>query len=163
MKTTHAYVHALSSPTLTDALPPIDERSPLEFPFGCFIADAPGYGGGQGFSWFPEADDLLAYLRKGIATLYETDDDPTLLAASLASVMAGCEQLAELDLARLNDALTGLCEVRWVGSLDDLYVGEHPFARVVQWDFRENIHGDERGFLESEIEDFACHLAHYTQ
>ena len=147
----------------TDALPPIDERSPLEFPFGCFIADAPGYGGAQGFSWFPEADDVLTYLRNGIATLYATDDDATSLEASLASALAGCERLSDLDLPRLNDALKGLCEVRWVGNLDDLYVGDHPFAREIQWDFRENIHGDARGSQDSEIGDFACHLAHYTQ
>ena len=159
MKTNRTRVPSLP----TDALPPIDERSPLEFPFGCFIADAPGYGGAQGFSWFPEANDVLAYLRNGIATLYATDDDATLLAASLASAMAGSERLAELDLARLNDALKGLCEVRWVGNLDDLYVGNHPFAREIQREFRENNYEDVRGFLDSEVEDFACHLAHYTQ
>ena len=161
MKTNRTRVTSLPVPT--DAHPPIDERSPLEFPFGCFIVDAPGYGGAQCFSWFLEANDVLAYLRNGTATLYETDDDATLLAASIASAMAGCERLAELDLARLNDALKGLGEVRWAGNLDDLYVGDHPFAREIQWEFRENIHGDERGFLDSEIEDFACHLAHYTQ
>lgn len=161
MKTNRGRVPSLPVPT--DALTPIYERSPLEFRFGCFITDAPGCGGAQGFSWFPEANDVLAYLRNGIATLYETDDDATWLAASIASAMAGCERLAELDVARLNDALKGLCEVRWAGNLDDLHAGDHPFAREIQWEFRENIHGDERGFLSSEIEDFACHLAHYTQ
>lgn len=161
MKTNRTRVPSLPVPI--DALTPIDERSPLEFPFGCFIGDAPGYGGAQGFSWFPAATDVLAYLRNGIASLYETHDDAPLLAASLASAMAGCKRLAELDLACLNDALKGLCEVRWVGNLDDLYAGAHPFAREIQWEFHENIHGDERGFLDAEIEDFACHLAHYTQ
>lgn len=51
MKTT--YTSCAQFPAPAEGLPLIDERSRLEFPFGGFIADTPGYGGPQGLSCFP--------------------------------------------------------------------------------------------------------------
>lgn len=161
MKTNH--IRPPKSPAPANIRPRVDQRSPLEFPFGCFIADAPSYGGAQGFTWFAEADDVLGHLRNGIAELYETDGDALALVTSLAVATEGCAQLTDLDLASVNEVLVGVCEVRWVGSLDDLYLGDEPFENEIQSEFRDNIHGEERGFLGSEIEDFACHLEHYAQ
>lgn len=150
------------TPTSNDNDSSGNERSPLEFPIGCFVADSPAYGGAQAFHWFPTETAVLDYLQAALPGLYE-DDDAETLAAAVTDATRGCVSLATLDLAQVNRLLEGLCEVRWVGSLDCLYLGNRPFEREIQQDFRENVFGDERGFLGSELEDFACHLEHYTQ
>lgn len=141
----------------------IDQRSPLEFPFGCVVADTPGHGGARTFLWFPSETAVLAYLRTDLASLYEDGKEATELSNALAEAIGDCEQLASLDLERVNLALIGTCEVRWVGSLDTLRLGDTPFEREIQWDFNENVFGDERGHTDSDLVDFAHHLEHYTQ
>lgn len=153
---------ATTQPPATSSLA-IDQRSPLEFPFGCFVADTPGHGGAQTFLWFPSEVDVLAYLRTDLASLYEDGKEATELSNALAEAIGGCEHLAGLDLGRVNFALIGACEVRWVGSLDTLRLGDTPFEREIQWDFNENVFGDERGHTDSDLFDFAHHLEHYTQ
>ena len=45
---------------------------------------------------------------------------------ALAEAIDDCEHLANLDLERVNIALMGACKVRWVGSLDNLYMATNP-------------------------------------
>lgn len=161
MKTNHPSALAAQAPTTSS--PAIDQRSPLEFPFGCFVADTPGHGGAQTFLWFPSEVAVLAYLRTDLASLYEEGKEATKLSNALADAIGGCKQLASLDLERVNLALMGACEVRWVGSLDNLRFGDTPFEREIQWDFNENVFCDERGHTDSDLVDFAHHLEHYTQ
>lgn len=161
MKTNHPSAPAVE--LLATSSPAIDQRSPLEFPFGCFVAESPGQGGGQTFLWFASEVAVLAYLRTNLATLYEDEGEAAPLSKALADAIDGCQRLMDLDLDRLNHSLIGVCEVRWVGSLDDLYIGNKLFEREIQWDFRENVFGDERGHTDSDPDDFAHHLEHYTQ
>ena len=161
MKTNHP--SALAAQTSATSSSVIDQRTPLEFPFGCFVADTPGHGGAQGFLWFPSEVAVLAYLRTDLASLYEEGKEATELSNALAEAIGGCNQVASLDLERVNLALIGACEVRWVGSLDNLRLGDTPFEREIQWDFNENVFGDERGHTNSDLVDFTHHLEHYTQ
>ena len=70
--------------------------------------------------------------------------------------------MGDVDLRTLNESLAELCEVRWAGSLDDLRLGDRPFERDVQDDFRDNVFGDERGFGPSDLYDWAHHTTHYS-
>ena len=65
-----------------------------------------------------------------------------------------------IDLDEVNAALSGLCELRWAGSLDDLRAGGKLFERDIQNDFNQNVFGDERGQTDSDSDDFDHHLTH---
>ena len=145
------------------AHPSEDERSPLEFPCGVFIADMPGFGGAQGFQWFEDDMAVLEFLRNDLPSLYEDDAcELEALTTAIGEALGKPLNVKAINLVALNAALDGLCDVRWVGSLDDLYVGKQAFEREIQMDFHENVFADERGFLGSDYEDFAWYLQNYT-
>ncbi|MGV8944132.1 hypothetical protein [Thermomonas sp.] len=139
------------------------ERSPLEFPCGVFIADTPGFGGAQGFHWFEDDLAVVEFLRNDQPSLYEDDaSELRALTTAIGEALVNALNVKAINLVALNAALDGLCDVRWVGSLDDLYIGKGAFEREIQMDFHENVFGDERGFTKSDYEDFAWHLENYT-
>ena len=142
---------------------PPDERSPLEFPCGAFIADAPGQGGAQAFCWFEDDAAVINHLWRELPRLYESDEaEIHFLAGAVGEVVAGVVRLREVDLPALNAVLEGLCVVQWLGSFDDLYTGKEPFERGIQFDFHENVFANERGDLGSDYEEFAYHLENYA-
>ena len=73
MKTNHPSTPTVQTPATSS--PAIDQRSPLEFPFGCFVADTPGHGGAQTFLWFPSEVAVLAYLRTDVKDSAHGIDD----------------------------------------------------------------------------------------
>lgn len=144
--------------------PDFPERSPFEYPDGLLILDLPGMGGAGGFHWFSNAKEALDYLRHELLQPYGLEPGELASAsAAIGEMLDGmkAQSLKSIDLVALNRMLEGLCEVRWAGSLDDLRTGDDAFEREVQADYRENIFGDERGFGESDLDDFAHHLTHY--
>lgn len=146
------------------AIEPAD-RSPLEFSFGLFIADASNYGGAQGFAWFESEVAALDYLRDDLWQLYdfESNDEDTLDTEVRNAVTAALQDVATLKtlpLDRLNQA-QALFEIRWAGQLDDLLIGKNPFEEEIQYDFRQNVFGEERGIAGSDLVDFATHLLNY--
>lgn len=148
------------------ATPELDfaERSPFEYPDGLFIADAPGMGGAAGFYWFRDEAEALDHLRHDLLKPYGLGPDDLASASEAITEMLDrrkVQRLKSINLVTLNRMLEGLCEVRWAGSLDDLRIGNDAFELEVQADYRENIFGDERGFSESDLDDFAHHLTHY--
>ena len=148
----------------TAARPDFPERSPFEYPDGLLIVDAPGMGGAGGFHWFSDEKEALDYLRHELLVPYELDpDDLASASTAIGEVLDGmkAQSLKSIDLMALNRILEGLCEGRWAGTLDDLRSGDEAFEREVQADYRENVFGDERGFGESDLDDFAHHLTHY--
>lgn len=149
----------------TMSTPDFASRSPLEYFHGLFIADTPGMGGTAGFYWFRDEAEALGHLRHSLLHPYGlTPDELASASEAIADMLDGrkVKALKAINLATLNRMLEGLCEVRWAGSLDDLRTGDAAFEREVQADYRENIFGDERGFGESELDDFAHHLTHYS-
>lgn len=149
-------------------LPPM-ERSPLECSYGFFIADAPGYGGAQGFCWFEAEIDALNYLRDELCQLYdpEMNADNTLvpgndeLHMALENVLKDVTRLKAIPAEQLNDAAQGQFELRWAGSYFDLESGNEPFEKEVQADFHGFVFPDERGQTDSAHDDFAQHLLNY--
>lgn len=142
------------------------ERSPLEFFHGLYLADATGFGGATAFSWFADDAEALAYLRDHLVPLYldagEEADDFRTVSQAVVTALHDAHSLKAINRDTVNAALAGLCELRWAGSLDDLRTGEKPFEREVQMDFNQNVFGDERGHTDSDWEDFAQHLTHYN-
>lgn len=151
----------------TAHLPPM-ERSPLECPYGFFIADAMGYGGAQGFCWFESESDALNYLRLELCQLYdpEVNADDTVavndeLHMALENVLKGVTRLKAVPAEHLNDVAKGQFELRWAGSFFDLESGNEPFEKEVQADFHGFVFPDERGHTDSAYDDFAQHLLNY--
>jgi len=141
------------------------DRSPLEFPFGLFIADASNYGGAQGFAWFDSEAAALDYLRNELWQLDDFnggDEDAaeTDLRDTIAAVMRGTSSLKGLSLDILNQAQK-VFELRWAGQLDDLRIGKSQFEEEIQHDFRQNAFGETRGRGESDLVDLAAHLLTY--
>ena len=152
-------------PTLRDDL---TTRCPLEHPHGLYIVDKPAFGGAEGFSWFEDDATGLDYLRWRLVGLYSSrlgltyDEAERSCRLGVHQALAGVAMLGDVDLRTLNESLAELCEVRWAGSLDDLRLGDRPFERDVQDDFRDNVFGDERGFGPSDLYDWAHHTTHYS-
>jgi hypothetical protein len=141
------------------------DRSPLEFPFGLFIADASNYGGAQGFAWFDSEAAALDYLRNELWQLYDFDETDaeeleTDLRGAIAASLNGLTDLKSIPLEILNQ-IQHVFELRWAGQLDDLLIGKTPFEEEIQYDFRQNLFGEERGMAESDLVDFATHLLNY--
>lgn len=141
------------------------DRSPLEFPFGLFIADANNYGGAQGFAWFDNETAALDYLRNELWQLYDFDGSDeeameTDLRDAIGRVLHGTSTLKGIPLDTLNQAQAAF-ELRWAGQLDDLLIGRTQFEEEIQYDFRQNAFGEERGMAESDLVDFATHLLNY--
>ena len=143
-----------------------EERSPLEYFHGMYLADATGFGGATAFSWFVDDAEALAYLRHNLVQMYldpsEEADDWRDVSQAVGTALLGTEHLKAIDREAVNAALTGICELRWAGSLDDLRTGHLPFERDIQKDFNQNVFGDERGLTESDWDDFVHHLTHYN-
>lgn len=143
-----------------------EERSPLEYFHGLYLVDATRFGGATAFSWFADDAEALAFLRDALVRLYldasEEADDARAVSQAIGTALNGVDSLQAIDLDAVNAALAGLCQVRWAGSLDDLRVGDKPFELDIQYDFRQNVFNDERGWAESEWDDFAQHLTHYN-
>ena len=149
-------------PIQTDTSVTPTARDPREFEYGLFITDAPAQGGAAGFSWFASDAEGLAYLAEQLPALYLDTDEIEEITSAITEALQRASELKALDLAPINAALTGLCEVRWAGTFYDLESGSKPFEREIQTDYRNNIFGDERGHTESDSDDFVTHLEHYN-
>lgn len=150
--------------TTTINTPDFASRSPLEYFHGVFIADTPGMGGTAGFYWFLDETEALDYLQHDLLQPYGLmPDELASTCDAITDILDGrkVNTLKAINLTTLNSVLEGLCEIRWAGSLDDLRIGNAAFECEIQADYHENIFGDERGFGESEFDDFAHHLTHY--
>jgi len=138
-------------------------RDPREFEHGLFLANTPAQGGATSFSWFTDDAEGLAYLAKQLPALYLEGEDLVDASKAIADACQGVTRLSTLDLAPINAALAGLCEVRWAGTFYDLESGNKPFEREIQENYRDNIFGDERaGDDMSTLDYLAEHLEHYA-
>lgn len=138
-------------------------RNPMEFEFGLFVADNPGYGGVQGFLWFLSEDEALAWLLDEAPALFDAEDAPDGIGGQLAALLADKAPLATLPLEGINRVAEGCFEIRWAGKFDDLMFGENPFEREIQADFHGMVFPDKRGQGPDGTmdEDYAIHLLNY--
>jgi hypothetical protein len=128
--------------------PPPDDAGWGFFSYG----DAPpAIGGGIGmFTWFPDRNKMLDFIANTLPYYPpgQCDLDPDEIAASTATVV---EQLRlatinDLDgVKKLNEVLASCSQLTWMGTVEDLLAGSHPYAVEVRRAFRED--------AEEEIED----------
>lgn len=150
------------APQLSPAQDPMS-RYPLEHGFGLFVADNPGYGGVQGFCWFPSAQEAIHWLCHDLPVLFDDDADSSDLSLGLSTLLANQASLKDLPLDQVNALAKGCFEVRWAGEFDDLIYGKKPFERNIQADFNDMVFPDERGQGPEGTthEDYAVHILNY--
>lgn len=125
--------------------------------------DAPGaIGGGIGaFAWFPDRDSMLRFIS---ATLPYSPPgqaalDPDEIAANTEAIvtqlLAGAISDSE-GIARLNSVLRTCSQIQWMGTVDDLLQGDHPYALEVRQAFRDDDENEPSSgpVGDSEREDF---------
>ena len=145
---------------------PLD-RHPFEYSIGMHLRWGPESVRTEGVCWFasvPEAAQWLhAALEERISEHGANLDGPEVVVEDVAKAFAGIERLDDLPIDAINLIAPGVLKVQWAGDLDSLFIGNHPFAREVQIDFRVNVFGDERGQGPdgTDWEDFVNHLDHY--
>lgn len=150
---------AQAAPALLD----LSDHDPREYTHGLFVNDAPAQGGAAGFTWFADDAEALAYLTDQLPALYLDGDNLLEVSTEMAEALQGAMELKSVDLAPLNAVMSGLCEIRWAGTFFDLQVGDKPFEREIQSDYRDNIFCDDR--MDDDLSDLdylAVHLEHYN-
>ncbi len=85
--------------------------------------------GTGGFTWFPTRDELLDFLQTVVpaSTRMDDEDKEKALEAFKAKLAAAPEDL-EGFRSVVNDELGGHIQVDWMGTLEDLRTGDHPYA-----------------------------------
>jgi hypothetical protein len=119
-----------------------NSRNPLEFPWGLFSwGDAPpAIGGGVGaFQWFPQLDELLAFvtdLSPAAFATFDVEEEWLELQTSLRQIAEGFDANAEVAIQAFNAELTSLLQIDWIGNLEGLMAGNEEFPAMVRSRFR---------------------------
>jgi hypothetical protein len=122
------------------------ERAPSDYPIGVesyYDGPAPMGGGMGGFTWFRSHDEAArcfveVALKQQWLPLAELEGDTALLAKieSLLSAPFQGDADRKPKLDALNAELSGLVQVRFWGSLDELLAGDSAFAKEIRAWFR---------------------------
>lgn len=113
-------------------------RDPRHFTWGVFAwGDAPAAcGGGVGaFHWFADLADLIAFITDLAPAAYMTFDTEAewLEQCQRLQVIASCfETNPEDAITGLNTELKSLCQIDWIGPLEQLLSGNCSFALKVR-------------------------------
>ncbi len=125
------------------------QRDPRVYTWGLFAwGDAPAAcGGGVGcFQWFATADEALAFLSDYSPAMYCTFDDEEewlLLRQRLRQITAQWPGNPAEAQAAMNAELSGLLQVDWMCSYDELCEGKSAFSRKILRAFAEEEGADE--------------------
>lgn len=125
--------------------------------------DAPGaIGGGIGsFVWFMDRESMLRFIATtlpysppGKAAL-----DPDQIAVNTEAVVAQLQAGTISDsegIVQLNPVLRTCSQITWMGTVDDLLHGDHPYALEVRQAFRDDDENEPTGepVRDAEREDF---------
>jgi hypothetical protein len=139
--------------------PPADD---CEWGFFSYGDAPPAIGGGAGmFTWFPDRNSMLdfiastlPYFPPGRSTL-----DPEDISENTAVVVEKLRlgTISDIDgIKELNEALVTCSQLNWIGTVEDLLSGNHPYAIQVREAFREDDEEESEGvpISEDEKEDF---------
>ena len=122
----------------------------------------PAIGGGVGmFTWFPDRNSMLEFIEHTLPynPPGQSDLDPDEIAENTAAVVEKFRRGAISDrdgIKELNEVLVTCSQLKWIGTVNDLLTGNHPYAVHVREAFRED-DGEEAGdelITEEEKEDF---------
>lgn len=123
-----------------------DELSnPRVNPFGffCYSDASAAIGGGVGmFTWFPDRISMLDFIAETLPYC-----PPGQMGLDWGSVALGTEaiinemKLGSIDdstgVQRLNSVLKTFSQIEWLGTLNELLSGDHPYATQVRMEFRD--------------------------
>jgi len=122
----------------------ITQGEPGDNTWGFFsYGDAPAaIGGGVGtFAWFPDRIEMLNFIASTLPFGGRADgyEDWREYVATIDAVVEGlkAERIDDQHgVAQLNDLLAGLFQIEWMGTVDDLLRGDHPYAVKVRSAYR---------------------------
>jgi hypothetical protein len=121
--------------------PPADDCKWGFFSYG----DAPpAIGGGNGmFTWFPDRNTMLEFIANTLPYFPpgQSDLDPDEIAGNTATVVEKLRlgTISDLDgIIELNEVLVTCSQLNWMGTVENLLTGDHPYAVRVREAFRED-------------------------
>lgn len=128
----------------------ISQGNPGDCEWGFFsYGDAPpAIGGGVGmFVWFPDRNSMLDFIANTLPynPPGQGDLDPDEIAENTAAVVEKLRlgAISDLDgIKELNEVLVTCSQLNWMGTVNDLLTGSHPYAAEVRRAFRED--GEEK-------------------
>jgi hypothetical protein len=139
--------------------PPADDCKWGFFSYG----DAPpAIGGGIGmFTWFPDRKSMLDFIANTLPYFPpgQSDLNPDEIAGNTATVVEKLRlgTISDLDgIKELNGVLVTCSQLEWIGTVNDLLTGNHPYAVHVREAFREDDEeeAEEAPIGKDEKEDF---------
>ena len=143
---------------VSSGAPPED----CEWGFFSYGDAPPAIGGGVGmFTWFPDRNSMLEFIEHTLPynPPGQSDLDPDEIAENTAAVAEKLRlgTLGDLDgLKELNEVLVTCSQLDWMGTVDDLLSGNHPYAVHVRQAFRDDEDEEAEGgpTKEDEKEEF---------
>ena len=143
---------------VSSGAPPED----CEWGFFSYGDAPPAIGGGVGmFTWFPDRNSMLEFIEHTLPynPPGQSDLDPDEIAENTAAVAEKLRlgTLGDLDgLKELNEVLVTCSQLDWMGTVDDLLSGNHPYAVHVRQAFRDDEDEEAEGgpIKEDEKEEF---------
>jgi hypothetical protein len=122
----------------------------------------PAIGGGIGmFTWFPDRNSMLEFIEHTLPynPPGQSDLDPDEIAENTAAVVEKLRlgKISDLDgIKELNEVLVTCSQLEWIGTVNDLLTGNHPYAVHVREAFREDDgeEAEDKHISEDEKEDF---------
>lgn len=139
--------------------PPPDD---CEWGFFSYGDAPPAIGGGVGmFTWFSDRNSMLEFIEHTLPynPPGQSDLDPDEIAENTAAVVEKLRlgTINDLDgIKELNEVLVTCSQFDWMGTVDDLLSGNHPYAVHVRQTFRDDEEEDSEGepIAEDEKEEF---------
>jgi hypothetical protein len=143
---------------VSSGAPPEDS----EWGFFSYGDAPPAIGGGVGmFTWFPDRNSMLEFIEHTLPynPPGQSDLDPNEIAENTAAVVEKLRlgTIGDLDgLKELNEVLVTCSQLDWMGTVDDLLSGNHPYAVHVRQAFRGDEEEEAEGgpIEEDEKEEF---------
>lgn len=139
--------------------PPPDDA---EWGFFSYGDAPPAIGGGIGmFTWFPDRNSMLDFIASTLPyyppgqSNLNPDDISENTAAVVKKLRLGT--ISDLDgIKELNEALVTCSQLNWIGTVENLLKGDHPYTFDVRQAFRDDGEEEAEGapISEDEKEDF---------
>lgn len=143
---------------VSSGAPPDD----CEWGFFSYGDAPPAIGGGVGmFTWFPDRNTMLDFIANTLPYFPpgQSNLDPDEIAENTAAVVDKLRlgTVSDLDgIKKLNEVLVTCSQLNWMGTVEDLLTGNHPYAAEVRQAFREDSEEEAEGgpIGKDEKEDF---------
>ncbi len=171
------YLETVEESKYLDELFKIQNRSPIQYPYGIFFSCHPACGGDAGFCflWFESFAEMRDYfidfeLSRNLLLELETSEKKIMLSNTREGFNIICDnpQNWKLGIQKLNQVLSEWIEVKWCGTFEQLLNKKGKFEIEVRQyfipnaeDIAEKRMAKDREIKEHEVEDFEVFLIDY--